>query len=302
MALLANHATTVAVIFGALFLLWLDVVGYVQCVSAVRVKFGMPKALVFSAVLRVNFMPAWPIATESMTLATLDTSEMFVMEPQTSKPTSAKGFLFIPGALVHPHAYAPILGSLANVSGAVCVCIKPRFRHPGIWTADEQHALDVMQKFPRVQTWVISGHSLGAGGFGAARVVSRLLARDSPMGGTRADKARVGGLVMWAGVVTKGAEVDLSKASGLQTLVILASEDSVVPPDGKAEDGSRIRDNLKAFHAPKTKVVVIKGANHGGFGHYGPQRFPRSDKPRTISLEDQQSQVIEHTARFLRGL
>lgn len=132
---------------------------------------------------------------------------------------------------------------------------------------------------------------MGAGGYGAARIVSRLLARGAP----------VRGLVMWAGAITNGTGVDL-KATQLRSLVLLASEDSVVPPHGKVEDGSNTQDNLRRYHPPSTKVVVIEGGNHGGFGNYGPQTFPRLDNPRTISLQEQQSQAVDHTARFLRDV
>jgi hypothetical protein len=289
--------TAAAVFVAIAALLWsIDIFGYVQCVSWLGSRYGTAKAAAFSAVLRWNFLPPWPEATAHMELAVSDTSEFFVFEPtaETGSPGPATGFLFITGALVHPHSYAPILSRIANESGALCVCVKPRFRHPGIWSSDVERTVGVMRQFPRVRSWYIGGHSMGAGGFGAARVASHLLLRG-------ADEIVVAGLVMWAGVVTKSTGIDLSGHSQLRSLVILGSEDSVVPPDGKAEDGTLVRSNLKRYGSPKTRLEVIKGANHGGFGHYGPQRFPRLDNPRTISLDQQQGQVIKHTAQFLRG-
>ena len=49
---------------------------------------------------------------------------------------------------------------------------------------------------------------------------------------------------------------------------------------------------------PKSsRRVVIKGGNHAGFGDYGIQAY---DGERTISLEDQQSQVAKHLVAFLK--
>lgn len=287
------YAFAASVLLLAAFFAWLDVIGYVQCVSWLWDKFGAAKAIAFSLVLRWHFLPAWPEASDSLELADANTRDFFAF---IGAPNPATGFLFIPGALVHPTSYAPILARLARESGALCVCVRPRFRHPAMWASDESRALSIVRQYSHVSAWTIGGHSMGAGGYGAARVASRLAAS-----GVRASNASTAvGLVMWAGVITKGTGVDMSKQHDVRTLVILGSEDSVVPPDGKAEDGTSIRENLGRYSTPDTKLVVIKGGNHGGFGHYGPQLFPRPDKPRTIPLEDQHTQVVRHTADFLR--
>ena len=105
---------------------------------------------------------------------------------------------------------------------------------------------------------------------------------------------------LWAGAITNGTGVDLSR-SKLRTLAIFGSEDSIANLDGKAEDGSLMRDNLRKFNPPNTKLVIVKGGNHAGFANYGPQKFPRPDNPRTISHEEQQAQVTRCTAQFLRA-
>merc|ERR1712216_801302 len=48
-----------------------------------------------------------------------------------------------------------------------------------------------------------------------------------------------------------------------------------------------------------TTYCDIEGANHAGFGHYGPQTFPVRDGLRTITLDQQQIAVVETTANFL---
>jgi hypothetical protein len=48
-----------------------------------------------------------------------------------------------------------------------------------------------------------------------------------------------------------------------------------------------------------THFVTIKGGNHSGCGHYGPQMFPIPDGIRSITLDEQQLQMAEVTADFL---
>ena len=230
-----SPARGVMVTVFAMMLTWLDVVGYFQSVCWLCGRVGVIKALAFSMVLRFHFLPPWDDASQTMKWAATDTDEFYLFEPtlEQMSPTLNHGFLFIPGALVHPHSYAPVLSRLANASKGqvLCVCVKPRFRHPALWADSEERALtiisEMMRRYPSVTSWTIGGHSMGAGGYGAARIVSRLLARGAP----------VRGLVMWAGAITNGTGVDL-KAAQLRSLVLLASEDSVVPPHGKVEDGS----------------------------------------------------------------
>ena len=112
---------------------------------------------------------------------------------------------------------------------------------------------------------------------------------------------RVAGLLMLAGSIT-GSEVDLRKCEGLECLVVLASEDTVVPPNGRAEDGSLVRVALATRCPRRTKCVTIEGANHAGFADYGPQRFPFPDGEARITRFEQQQQTVRHVAAFVRKL
>ena len=73
------------------------------------------------------------------------------------------------------------------------------------------------------------------------------------------------------------------------------------PPNGNAEDGSKVSDGLSKC-PPDTLVTVIEGGNHAGFGHYGPQKFPKSDGKRSIALEEQHSRTIALLRDFVAGL
>lgn len=61
-------------------------------------------------------------------------------------------------------------------------------------------------------------------------------------------------------------------------------------------------EEAKGLYMPAAVVHVIAGGNHAGFGFYGPQKFPRADGERTISLAEQQLQVARTTADWLRTL
>ena len=61
-------------------------------------------------------------------------------------------------------------------------------------------------------------------------------------------------------------------------------------------------EEAKGLYMPAAVVHVIAGGNHAGFGFYGPQKVPRADGERTISLAEQQLQVARVTADWLRTL
>ena len=96
-----------------------------------------------------------------------------------------------------------------------------------------------------------------------------------------------------------GRDTDLAARRDLAVLNVMASEDEICSP----KPGARLTygEGLVAdgfSRLPKsTRRIVIKGGNHAGFGDYGVQAY---DGERTISLEDQQSQVAKHLVAFLK--
>ena len=96
-----------------------------------------------------------------------------------------------------------------------------------------------------------------------------------------------------------GRGTDLAARRDLEVVNVMASEDEICSPKKGAVlkyVGGLVEDTFKML--PKsTRRVVIKGGNHAGFGDYGIQAY---DGERTISLEDQQSQVAKHLVAFLK--
>ena len=106
-------------------------------------------------------------------------------------------------------------------------------------------------------------------------------------------------LVLWAcpfGCATewlekKSSNDDPKLATSQQVLILHGDHDQIVKDDRYA---------LWCSTPDKISLVQIKGGNHAGFGHYGPQNFPYADGERQISLDEQQAFVVTHTVKFLQ--
>ena len=249
----------------------------------------------------------------------------YVLRPSTTSAGRRVGLLFFPGALVHESAYAPILQSVADTSGATVVCVRMPVRHP---LAVQRFRLrKLRQRVERqngIDAWVVGGHSMGAGRFGAAGYaaqhlaledkcarermrtpLSRVLLAPRSLNGllltSRGHPAspRLEGLVMWAGALD--GRTDLSGAHHLRCLAVFGTRDTIVPPAGRSEGGVRVRETRRMLPR-RSRWLEVRGANHAGFGHYGPQTFPFADGELRIPRERQQARVVKSTARLLRDV
>lgn len=147
------------------------------------------------------------------------------------------GVAFIPGALVDPRAYVPLLTPLAQAGHPVYIAKPPlgiAFLSPSVVTG-------ASEAFPDVTRWVMSGHSLGG-------VVAS----------SQADDGGEAGLILLASYPLG----DLS-GSDLPVLSVSASNDGLTTPD----DIEASRANLPAA----SEFVVIDGGVHAFFGDYGAQ-------------------------------
>lgn len=214
---------------------------------------------------RVARYPAFPEAV-AVAEAARRTSGWIVFEPE-GEPIA--GFVFYPGGLVDPVAYAPWLRRLAD--GGVLAVLVPMPLDLAVFGLGRASA--VIAAFPGVEPWAIGGHSLG--GAMASEFVKR-------------NPGAVDGLVLLASY--PAASTDLS-ALPIRAVSTYGSENGVTPPAGFAASLAR----LPAGSA----LVEIDGGNHAGFGHYGPQS---GDGVATIDRDEQQRQAAETVLAFLRGL
>lgn len=170
---------------------------------------------------------------------------------------AAVGFIFYPGALVDPRAYAPILRPLAEAGYLVVTQYMPlNLAIFDIQAADRLRALH-----PEIAAWAIGGHSMGGA------MASRYTLENRTVAGL----ALIGSFPFG----------DLSGLD-LPVMSIYGDSDGLIPL-------SQI-DESRASLPPDTVFVELDGANHAQFGDYGSQR---GDLPATMPLAEQHARTVE---------
>ncbi len=178
------------------------------------------------------------------------------------------GLIFHPGGYVDPEAYAKILRPLAE-TGVMCVAIPGRFRIPILNRRDAQK---VMNQYPDISHWYISGHSIGG-------VVTNLFMCEEK---NKNNKALKGIILLGSFFIDRYNLADLN----LPTLSLYGTEDRM------AHKFVRFDKNLPS---PK-QTIVIDGGNHGQFGSYTRHLH---DNPALISREKQQQLTISAITEFI---
>lgn len=178
----------------------------------------------------------------------------YVFEP-AGEPTA--GFIFYPGGLVDPAAYAPLMQQLSD--GGVLAVIVPMPLDLAVFGVDR--ADDVIAAYPDIGAWVIGGHSLG--GAMAAEYL-------------KAEPDAVDGIVFLASYPADST--DLS-AIPVRAVSIYGTEDGVAA-EVFEESLQRLPDG--------TSLEVIQDGNHAQFGDYGPQK---GDGTAMMSRARQQRQT-----------
>lgn len=186
------------------------------------------------------------------------------LEPTCVSPAGT-GVAFIPGALVDPRAYIPVLSPLAQ-AGHQVVITKPPL---GIAFLAPDAVGRASATFPDVDRWVVAGHSLGGA-----------------VGSTQAIADDASGLIL-LGSYPIG---DLSSAD-LPVLSVSGSNDGLTTP----ADVAAGRSQLPAG----STFVVIEGGTHAFFGDYGEQG---GDGVAEISREQAQKETVTAMLEFLTAL
>ncbi|MEJ8278227.1 alpha/beta hydrolase [Pseudonocardia spirodelae] len=195
-------------------------------------------------------------------VAVVHTATTWELRPASPSGT---GFVFVPGALVDPRAYLPLLQPLAERGVRVVVTAPPL----GFALADPGAVARAVASAPEVRTWAVGGHSLG--GVAAAQAL---------------DVPGVRGLVLWASYPAgdvSGAPVTALSVSG--------SDDGLATPDAIAESWTRL--------PPGSRFVVVQGGVHAFFGDYGPQA---GDGVPGVDRASAQRQITGATVLFVTGL
>ena len=191
---------------------------------------------------------------------------IWTFAPRRHASAGIPALVFLPGALVDPVAYAPLLRAVAIAGFPAFLVELPR---RGAFGGTESPVLD--QRFARLlaasstpRHWMIAGHSRGA-------VVASALAAERRAG--------------FAGLVLIGSshprDIDLSGLS-LPVTKIVGTRDGLA---SRAEVESN-----RAKLPTATHWVWVEGGNHSQFGWYG---FQPGDRRATIEAAVQRAMMIE---------
>ncbi len=203
-------------------------------------------------------------ALRSDSSVTVSLDQYIVFEPDRKNLSTA--LIFYPGARVDFRSYAVPLHKIAG-EGYLVILLPVRLN---LAMFDINAADRAMAAFPLIRHWAVGGHSLG--GVAAAAYASK--------------HEDIEGLVLWASYPAN----DALKSSRLRVLSLYGTQDirGVAP-----------FESSQALLPLDTKYVVIQGGNHSQFGDYGLQP---GDHQATITSADQQKQVVDATAQFLKEL
>jgi len=213
---------------------------------------------------RVATYPAFPEAAARADEARTSDG-WYVFEPE-GEPRA--GFIFYPGGLVDPAAYAPLMQELSKGGVRAIIVAMPL----DLAVLGVDRASDVMAAFPDIDTWIIGGHSLG--GAMAAEYL-----KDGP--------GEIDGFAILASYPADST--DLS-ALPVEVVSIYGSEDGV--------SGDVFEESLNRL-PEGASLVLIEGGNHAQFGDYGPQK---GDGIAEVSRDLQQDLTVREILKLVNAL
>lgn len=158
----------------------------------------------------------------------VDNSGMIVIYPEI-EPESNIGLIFYPGGKVEFEAYIPIFKEISEY-GITCILVEMPFN---LAVFDVKAADKLYAKFPNIENWYLSGHSLG--GAMASSYVEK-------------NYDKLEGLILLGAYPINNANIS--------TLAIYGSEDEGL--------------DLSKLGSTENKYEIY-GGNHAYFGNYGEQ-------------------------------
>lgn len=194
--------------------------------------------------------------------AVVRTSEGLHFRPEGSA-TSA-GLIFLPGGMVEPEAYAPLLRDLARAGyNAHLLYLPMRVAFTDSQITDVFDRIDKLLSQDPQTRWVLAGHSRG--GMLASRYVN-------------ARRPSLAGLVLIG--TTHPRDFSLAETA-IPITKVYGTRDEVA-------SYASMRENQHLVPA-NTAWIGIEGGNHVQFGYY---RHQLGDGSATISREEQQRQLV----------
>ena len=208
---------------------------------------------------------------DGATPAPSDDNIYYAFMPKKTVPTV--GFIILPGGNCDPRSYAPAARDIAAQGFLTVIIPVPNcIAIPGYERADK-----IISDYGKIKKWAIGGHSVGG-------VASAMYAKAS---------TAVSGVVIWASFVNAELRLD---DTALKVLSVTGSLDGRATPE-------QVKEN--AVYLPADTVFVeIEGGNHTQFGWIDPSPYPypylEQDNPATITIEEQQRQIVQAAVDFLK--
>jgi pimeloyl-ACP methyl ester carboxylesterase len=207
---------------------------------------------------------------DGATPAPVDDNIYYAFTPKKTAPTV--GFIILPGGNCDPRSYAPAAHAIAAKGFFTCIIPVPNC----VATNGYLRADKIISDYGEVKKWAIGGHSIGGTAAGFYALQSNIIS----------------GVVIWASFMDEAHRLDQT------TLKVLSVTGSL---DGRATP-EQVKENAKYLPAD-TVFVEIEGGNHTQFGWIDPSPYPypylELDNPATITIEDQQKQIVQATTCFL---
>jgi pimeloyl-ACP methyl ester carboxylesterase len=215
------------------------------------------------------------VLAPSATVDVLDTGGILQFRPRAMAPNTP-GLIFLPGAMVEPAAYAPLLRAVAEAGYPAILVPLPWRAAP---SASNRAAVwgRISAVMDGSRPWVLSGHSRGAA----------LTARFA------GEHAADSGATL-AGIVLIGTTHP--KASSLAGLAIPVTK--IYGTQDCVAGSAAVLANVRLL-PPHARLVKLEGANHSQFGWYGRQL---GDCEATMSRQEQQARTLDAVLAALAAL
>lgn len=196
-----------------------------------------------------------------------DDNYYYAFEPADKKPTT--GLIILPGGNCDPKAYAPAAHAIATrgyltviVPMPNCVAMPSGLKRSG----------KIIEDFDEIENWVVGGHSVGGT---AACIYAK-------------NYDNIDGVVIWASLPPGGLE-----DTDIKVLTVYGSNDGRCGPEAVLANAALLPSD--------TIFKEIEGGNHTQFGYFDPAPDPyfTDDNAATITLEMQQTIIVQETVDFL---
>lgn len=204
-----------------------------------------------------------------------ETSRLISFRPNLNQQPT--GFIFLPGGLVQPEAYAPMSRAIAEQGYNVFIVKLPFGSAP--FASQEasvmNQILSIMDINQTIQYWIVGGHSRGAA------IASRFALSHGDS---------------FDGLILIGTSHPKEEAFSL------ANTDLSVTKIYSSNDGLASVDEVQAnaiYLPDDTNWIFLEGGNHSQFGYYGAQL---GDNAATISREEQQKLTVEAVIAALNSV